>query len=84
MTEDIKNYYLNNPMTQFKYMLIFTKHITQEIRDKYDIYSISVNRHVHVEIRKGVYGLTGARILAFNQLVTHLASLRYHSVKNTP
>ena len=66
MIADIENYYLNNPMTQFQYTWISTKHIVQEIRDGYDIDSIDFNGHVYGEIRKGVYGLKKAGILGFN------------------
>ena len=57
MTAYIKNYHFNNPMDRFQYIWIPTKHTTKKIRDKYDIDNITLNDRIHVEIRKGMYGL---------------------------
>ena len=75
ITAGIKNYYLNNTMAHFQYMKIPINHITQEMRDEYNINNIALDDHVHTEIRKGIYILKEAGILAFNQLVTHLSPL---------
>ena len=71
-------------MTQFQYMQLPIKPIIQEIKDYYDIDIIARNGHVHVEIRKGIYGIKVAGILTFNKLVTHLVPLGYHIVKHAP
>ena len=55
-TADIKNFYLNNPMSTFRYMRIPLKYINPEIMVEYDINSVDFNEYVHVEIHKGMYG----------------------------
>ena len=52
--------------------------------DEYDIASIASNGFVYVEIRKGMYGLKEAGIIAFNRLVKNLAPHGYQPCKHTP
>ncbi len=65
MTLDVKNFYLNMLMTRYKYVPIKIDDNPEEIiiecnlRDK-----VASNGHVYVEIRKGMYGLPQAGILA--------------------
>ena len=40
--------------------------------------------YIHVEIRKGIYGLKEASILAYTVLVKHLESYGYYPVCYTP
>ena len=83
-TSDIKNFYLNNPMKKFRYMKIPLKYIPKEIMDEYNIQDIQSNGFVYVEIRKGMYGLKEAGIIAFKRLVEKLAPHGYHPCKHTP
>jgi hypothetical protein len=54
MTIDIKNFYLNSPMTRYKYML---KH--------YNLTDLATpDGYVYCEIQKGMYGLPQAGIIA--------------------
>ena len=50
-------------MFTFRYMIILLKYITPEIMAEYDINSFIPNEYVHVEIRKGMYGLKGLVLL---------------------
>jgi hypothetical protein len=52
--------------------------------DEYDIQTIASHGYVYVEIRKGMYGLKEAGIIAFNRLVAKLAPHGYHPCKHTP
>ena len=65
-------------------MRIAQKYFTKEIRDEYNIDAIANNGFVYVEIRKGMYGLKEAGILAFNYVVKNLAPFGYHTVQHTP
>ena len=65
-TVDIKKFYLNNPMSTFRYMRIPLKYITQEIVAEYGINSLASNGYVHVDICKGIYGLKEAGNIAYN------------------
>ena len=65
ITADIINYYLNNPMPKFHYMQIHLKDIPHEVIVEYSLLSISdLSGYVHVDIRKGVYGLKESGITA--------------------
>ena len=84
MTADIKDFYLGTPMNRYEYMRIPLKNIPACIMEQYNLAPLVKNGHVMVEIRKGMYGLPQAGILANNQLVKHLAKHDYHPVKLTP
>ena len=60
------------------------KHFTEEIRDEYNIIDITDNCYVYIEIRKGMYVLKEAGILAFTFIAKILASFGYTPVKYTP
>lgn len=83
-TADIKIFYLNNPMQKFCYMKIPLRYTTQEIMDEYNIQDIASHWLVYVEIRKGMYGLKEADIIAFNCLVAKLTPYGYHPCKPIP
>ena len=81
---DIKNHYLQSPMKKFQYMRIPLKYFTDEIRQEYNIMDIADNGYVYIEIRKGMYGLKEAGILAFNYVIENLAPHGYYRVHYTP
>jgi hypothetical protein len=64
---DIKNYYLGTPLPRYEYMRLPLSIIRDEIITKYNLEPISVGGWVYLEIRKGMYGLKQAGLLA-NQL----------------
>jgi len=82
---DIKNYYLGTPMEYFQYMRVHPSYIPQEVWDdpRYDIH-IADDGYVYLEIRRGMYGLKEADIIAFNQLVKKLAPHGYEPMPFTP
>jgi hypothetical protein len=84
MTIDIKDFYLNTPMERFEYMRIPTKFIPPAISEQYNLPPLIHNDHVMVEIRKGMYGLPQAGILANQRLVAHLLHHGYHTTPHTP
>ena len=84
MTVDIKDYYLGTPMNHYEYMRIPVKHIPQDIMDQYNLHDLIENSHVLVEIRKGMYGLPQAGLIAQERLNTHLATGGYTPAKHTP
>ena len=65
-------------------MRITIKYFREDIQNKYDITSIEEHYYVHIEIRKGMYGLKEAGIIALKLLVKNLFPLGYHSVHLTP
>jgi hypothetical protein len=82
---DIKNYYLGTPMEYFQYIRVPTSVIPQEVWDdpRYDI-QVANDGYVYLEIRRGMYGLKEAGIIAFNQLVRKLAPSGYEPMPFTP
>jgi hypothetical protein len=80
---DIKDFYLNTPMERYEYMRIPVHQIPKEIYDQYNLQEITHNGFVYVEIRKGIYGLPQAGILANTQLIELLAANGYHQCTHT-
>jgi hypothetical protein len=81
---DIKDFYLNTPLDEYEYMRISADLIPDEIMDQYNLRSKIVNGFIYMEIRKGMYGLPQAGIIAHNLLKEHLAKYGYAPCKYTP
>jgi hypothetical protein len=62
---DVKNFYLNTPMTRFEYMQLKLNDIPEEISIKYKLREIATeDGYVYCKIQKGMYSLPQARIIA--------------------
>jgi hypothetical protein len=83
MTMDIADFYLNTPMARYEYMCIPITAIPDCIMDEYDIRHLIHNGFIIVELRKGIYGLPQAGLLANLQLKKHLADNDYVPVSHT-
>jgi hypothetical protein len=85
-TADLKDFFLVSDMTIYQYMRIHRKYIPQDIQEQYQLTSAHFDSkgYAYVEIRKGMYGLKEAAILAYDQLRTHLAPFGYAPVPFTP
>lgn len=81
---DLKNYYLGTPMERYEYMRLAIEIIPDEIIQQYDLRPLVHNGYVYIEIRRGMYGLPQAGIIANNQLVERLAPFGYAPVTHTP
>jgi hypothetical protein len=64
MMMDIKNCYLGTPLQRFEYMKMVLSRFPEEIVQKYNLNALAVDGWVYIEIRKGVYGLKQAGLLA--------------------
>jgi hypothetical protein len=64
MMMDIKNYYLGTPLPRFEYMKMLLSRFPEEIIHKYNLNALAVDGWVYIEIRKGMYGLKQAGIIA--------------------
>jgi hypothetical protein len=73
MMMDIKNYYLGTPLPRFEYMKMLISLFPEEIIQKYNLNDPAVDGWVYIEIRKGMYGLKHAGLLANQLLQTRLA-----------
>ena len=80
---DISNFYLNTPMARYEYMRIHVWAIPDCIMTQYNLLPLVYNGFVLVEIRKGMYGLTQAGLIAYECLVYHLAKYGYYPCRHT-
>jgi hypothetical protein len=77
MMMDIKNYYLGTPLTRFEYMKMLSSRFPKEIVQKYNLNALAIDGWVYIEIRKGMYGLKQAGLLANQLLQNRLAPYGY-------
>ena len=61
---DIGNFYMGTPMSRYEYMFICLQDIRPDINQQYNLNTIAKDGKVYVEIRKDMYGLPQAGILA--------------------
>jgi hypothetical protein len=80
---DINNFYLNNPLRRFEYMVINLASLPQETIERYDLNELAQDGKVYIEIQKGMYGLPQAGILANELLQRNLAKDGYHPMTHT-
>jgi hypothetical protein len=84
MMMDIKNYYLGTPLPRFGYTRMLLSHFPEEVVDKNNLKALAVYGWVYIEIRKGMYGLKQAGLLANQLLQTRLAPFGYCPARHTP
>jgi hypothetical protein len=84
MMMDIKKYYLDTPLPWFEYMQMPLSRFPEEIVQKYNLNALAVDGWVYIEIRKGIYGLKQAGLLANQLLQTCLALSGYYPARHTP
>ena len=84
MCIDIKNFYLGTPLTRYEYMKMPLTIFPQHIIDQYQLNENAYNGFVYLEIRKAIYGLPQAGILANKLLKQRLRPHGYYEVPHTP
>jgi hypothetical protein len=84
MMMNIKNYYLGTPLPRFEYMKMLLSRFPEEIVQNYHLNALAVDGWVYIEIRKGMYGLKQAGLLATQLLQTRLAPFGYYPALHTP
>ena len=83
--EDIKDYFLCSPMERFKYIKIPFLWIPEEIRTRYNLYSlVEPDGYFCCEVRKVMYVLKQAARIAFDNIVKLLAPHSYFPVREYP
>jgi hypothetical protein len=65
-------------------MRMLLSRFPEEIVDKYNLKALAVDGWVYIEIRKGMYGLKQAVLLANQLLQTRLAHFGYYPARHTP
>jgi hypothetical protein len=84
MMMDIQNYYLGTPLPRFEYMKMLLSRFPEEIVHKYNLDTLAADGWVNIEIRKGMYGLRQAGLLANQLMQTRLAPFKYYPARHTP
>jgi hypothetical protein len=84
MMMDITNYYLGRPLHKYEYMHMLLSRFPEEIFNKYNLKELAVDGWVYIEIRKGVYGLKQAGLLANQLLQKRLLPVGYYPGRHTP
>ncbi len=82
---DIKNFYLNTPMSRSEYMRLKIGDIPNDVIQHYNLHDVTTpDGHVYFEILKGMYGLPQAGIIAQDLLATRLKAHGYTQSETTP
>ncbi len=82
---DLANFYLNTPLPKYEYMRLCLDIIPEEIILAYNLRNIvNPDRWVYIEIRKGMYGLPWAGILANKLLEQQLSARGFYQCQHTP
>jgi hypothetical protein len=84
MMMDIKHYYLGTPLPCYEYMIMLLSSFPEEIVEKDNLKALAVDGWVCIEIRKGMYGLKQAGLLANQLLQKCLAPFGYYPTRHTP
>jgi len=82
---DLKDFYLNTPMKRYEYMRLKITDIPDEIVEEYNLQEKKTDDgYIYCEIRKGMYGLPQAGIIAQELLQDRLAKVGYYQSKIVP
>jgi hypothetical protein len=84
MMMDIENYFLGTPLPLFEYMRMLLSIFPEEIVKKYNLTALAVDGWVDIEIRKGVYVLKQAGLIANQLLQKRLSPFCYYPARHTP
>ena len=84
-TLDIKNFYLNTPLARYEYLRLKLTNLPEDVIEEYGLKEKETkDGFVYVEIRKGMYGLPQAGLLAQELLEQRLGKQGYTQSKVTP
>jgi len=86
-TMDIKKFYLNTPipMVRYEYMRLKLADMLEDIIEHYKLHDVTTpDGYVYCEIRKGMYGLPQAGIIAQELLTKRLKEHGYSQSETTP
>ena len=83
MTVDLKDHFLASPMRKPQYMRMRWDQIPEDIKHCYNLHQMLHNNYIYIKIKKGMYGLKEAAILAYNKLLHHLTPRGYYPIPGT-
>ena len=83
-TADLKDHFLGSPMKEPEFMRVHISKFPKDIIERYNLYDkMDDQGFVYIRIRKGMYGLRQAAILAYNNIVRLLEPHGYAPVPGT-
>ena len=81
---DIKDFFLTTPMEEAEYLRIHKKYFSTEFKNAYKLHDkIHTDDYIYCKVKKGMYGLKQAAILAYKLLLKCLADDGYHPIPLT-
>ena len=84
MSTDLKDFFLATPMEENEYMRVNYKHFPDDIKKRYNLDDKATpSGHIFIKIKRGMYGLKQAAILAYEHLKENLAKYGYSPVQGT-
>jgi hypothetical protein len=75
---------VGTPLPRFEYTRMLLSLFPEDIVDKYNLKALAVDGWVYIEIRKGMYVLKQAGLLANQLMQTRLAPFGYYPERHTP
>jgi hypothetical protein len=85
MTMDISNFYLNTPLKRKEYLRMKLSDMPENVIEHYKLRGLATkDGYVFVAVKRGMYGLPNAGILAQELLEKRLNKHGYHQSKYTP
>ena len=85
MSIDIKDFYLNTPMSRYEYMRLKIADLPQDFIDEYKLQNKETKYgYIYLEIQRGMYGLPQAGILTQKLLEKRLNAKGYRHIKICP
>jgi hypothetical protein len=84
MKINIENYYMGTPLPRYEYMRMLLPIFPEEIITKYNLRALAVDGWVYIEIRKIMYGLKQAGLLANQLLQKRMSPFGYYPARHTP
>ena len=80
LSMDLKDMFLHTPMKTAEYMKVHLKYFPDDIIQKYSLNELAHNGYVYIKIKKGMYGLKQASVLAYQNLTKLLTDGGYEHI----
>ena len=77
---DLKDFFLASPMERKEYAKIHVKYVPTDIIERYNLRDKIHKNYIYIVIKKGMYGLKQAALLAYKQLVTYLTPAGFEPI----
>ena len=84
MSADLKDFFPATPMEGDEYMKVNYKHFPEDIRRRYKLQEkVTASGHIYIKIKRDMYGLKQAAILAYDNLKKNLEPHGYRPIVGT-